>query len=300
MRRSRLLTTSVGSRTDAFGLVEWGLLLSAAGIWGASFLFIAEGLEAFEPFFIAWGRVLLGAMALALFPASRAHIRREDMPRVGMLAFIWMAFPLTLFPIAQQWIDSALAGMLNGAVPLFAAGFAAAFLGRLPRHLQAVGLGIGFGGVVLIALPATDGASATVLGIVLVLVAVACYGLSINIAVPLQQKYGSLPLINRAQWIAVAMLTPLGVWDLARSDWQFSSALALIALGIGGTGLAFVAMASLVGRAGATRGSVAIYFVPVVAIVLGVVYRDESVAWLSLGGIGLVLVGAWLSSRQEL
>jgi len=299
MRRNRVLVTSHGTRPEAFGLVEWGLLAAVAGIWGASFLFIAEGLEAFEPLFISWARVLLGAMALSLFPASRIPVQREDRGRIATLAFMWMAFPLALFPIAQQWIDSSLAGMLNGAVPLFAGAFAALFLRRLPRHLQAVGLAVGFAGVVLVALPSTDGASATALGIGLILVAVASYGLSLNLAVPLQQKYGALPVINRAQWFAVLMLTPFGLWDLARSEWQTSSALAVVVLGVAGTGLAFVAMANLAGRAGATRGSVAIYFVPIVAIALGVGFRDESVAFLSLVGIALVLGGAWLSSRRE-
>jgi drug/metabolite transporter (DMT)-like permease len=58
-------------------------------------------------------------------------------------------------------------------------------------------------------------------------------------------------------------------------------------------------MASLVGRVGATRGSVAIYFLPVVAIGLGVAFRDETVAAISLAGTGLVLAGAYLTSRRE-
>ncbi len=75
--------------------------------------------------------------------------------------------------------------------------------------------------------------------------------------------------------------------------------LAVAALGSFGTGLAFVAMTTLVGRVGATRGSVAIYFLPVVAIALGVIFRDETVAAISLLGTGLVLVGAYLTSRRE-
>ena len=78
-----------------------------------------------------------------------------------------------------------------------------------------------------------------------------------------------------------------------------SSALAVGALGFFGTGWAFVAMTTLVGRVGATRGSVAIYFLPVVAIGLGVVFEDETIAAVSLVGTGLVLAGAYLTSRRE-
>ena len=66
-----------------------------------------------------------------------------------------------------------------------------------------------------------------------------------------------------------------------------------------GTGWAYVAFALLLGRAGASRGAVAIYFTPVVAIVLGVLVRDEHVAAISVLGAALVIVGAWLTSGSE-
>ncbi|MGH2723644.1 MAG: EamA family transporter [Actinomycetota bacterium] len=66
-----------------------------------------------------------------------------------------------------------------------------------------------------------------------------------------------------------------------------------------GSGLAFIAMATLVGRAGATRGAVAIYFLPVVALTLGVLVRRETVEWISLAGVALVLLGAYVTSRRE-
>jgi drug/metabolite transporter (DMT)-like permease len=294
-----MLSTSAGTRPEAFGPIEWGLLAATSLIWGSSFLFIAEGLEAFEPMVVTWVRVLLGAASLALFPRSRTPIDREDWPRVVALGLVWMAFPMALFSIAQQWIASALAGMINGAVPIFAAAIAAVLLRRLPRGLQVIGLLIGFGGVVLIAWPSLGEGRTTVTGVVLVVVAVASYGLSVNLAVPLQQKYGALPVINRAQWAAVAMVTPVGIAGIPASGWQWSSAFAMLSLGVLSTALAFVAMANLVGRAGATRGAVAIYFVPIFAVIAGVVFRDETVALVSLGGIGLVLAGAYLSSRRE-
>ncbi len=64
-----------------------------------------------------------------------------------------------------------------------------------------------------------------------------------------------------------------------------------------GTGVAFIAMAILVGRAGATGGAVAIYFLPVVALVLGVTIRGETLPMVSVAGVGLVLLGAWVTSR---
>jgi drug/metabolite transporter (DMT)-like permease len=73
----------------------------------------------------------------------------------------------------------------------------------------------------------------------------------------------------------------------------------MLPLGVLGTGVALVAMTTLTGRAGAARGSIAIYFLPVVAAILGVAFRDESIAPASILGTALVLAGAWLTSRQE-
>jgi drug/metabolite transporter (DMT)-like permease len=66
-----------------------------------------------------------------------------------------------------------------------------------------------------------------------------------------------------------------------------------------GTGLAYVASSTLLGRAGPTRGSVQIYFIPVVALVLGVVFLDEEVGAMALTGVALIILGAYLTSRSE-
>jgi drug/metabolite transporter (DMT)-like permease len=299
MDRRPLLETAHGTRRDAFGATEWVLLASIAGIWGSSFLFIEIGLEHFGPGIVAFGRVAIGALTLASVPASRRPIDRADLPRAALLGLFWMAGPLLLFPIGQQWIDSSLAGMINGAVPIFAALTAALLLRRIPASRQLGGIALGFAGVVAVLWPATRDADATALGASLIVLAVACYGVAVNLAVPLQQRYGALPVLLRAQVVALVLLAPAAAVSLPDSEFAWSSALALAALGFFGTGWAFVAMTTLVGRVGATRGSVAIYFVPIAAIALGVVFRDEAVAAISLVGTALVLAGAYLTSRRE-
>jgi drug/metabolite transporter (DMT)-like permease len=210
-----------------------------------------------------------------------------------------MSLPLLLFPIAQQWIDSSLAGMINGAMPLFAAAFFAILLRHPPGRFQIVGLVVGFFGVVVILIPEAGGASASLLGAGLVLLATACYGLAANVAVPLQQRYGSLPVILRAQGVALVTVLPFGLAALPGSRFTLPAAASMLALGVLGTGVAFVMMASLVGRAGAARGAVAIYFIPVVATIEGALFLSESVSPLAVAGVGLVLLGAWLTSRRE-
>lgn len=298
--RNRLLTTAPGTRPEAFGPTEWGLLAVAALIWGSSFLWIEYGLESFRPPVVTTARVALGVVALAMVPAARrTSIDVGDWPRVVLLAVTWMAVPLLVFPVAQRWIDSSLAGMLNGAVPLTTALVAVLVSRALPGRVQLVGLLVGFAGVVCIALPSIGEADNSALGIALCLGAVLCYGVGANTAVPLQQRYGALPVLLRALLVALVIVAPIGLAAVPGSEWSGGSAAAMLPLGLLGTGWAYVAFTTLSGRAGATRGAVAIYFTPVVAIVLGVLVRNEHVAALALLGAALVMLGAWLTSRRE-
>jgi drug/metabolite transporter (DMT)-like permease len=305
--RQRLLQTAAGTRLEAFGALEWGLLAVIATIWGSSFVLMEIGLRAFEPGLVTLLRVGLGATALVLVPrARRTPIGREDWPRVALLGVVWMGIPLLLFPIAQQWIDSSVAGMINGAMPLTVAAWSALLLGRAPGRSQAVGLLIGFAGIVAISLPelplgrlAAEGTALTALGAGLVVMATVLYGLAANIAVPLQQRYGALPVMLRVQAVALVLIAPFGLAALPGSTFAVGPALAMLPLGVLGTGLAFVLMATLVGRVGGPRGSIAIYFVPVVAVLLGVVALGERVHPLALLGTALVLAGAWATSRRE-
>lgn len=287
------------SVVGAFAIGDWLLLAGVALTWGSSFLFIEIGLENFEPTLITFLRILFGALTIVWLKKARQPIERSDWGAVVIVGLLWMSIPFLLFPIAQQWIDSSLAGMINGAVPLFATLVATLVSRKLPGSLQAIGLVIGFGGVVAVTWPAVQNAESTATGVLLVLLATICYGIALNVMVPLQRKYGSLPVLLRVQGVAIAITIVPGVIGATDSTFAWPSLLAMVPLGCLGTGLAFVWMSTLAGRVGASRGSITIYFIPVVAIVLGVVFRSETIALLSLVGTGLVLLGAYMTSRAE-
>lgn len=296
--QSRLLTTAHGTNREAFSPADWGLFVSLVLIWGASFLFIAIGLDHFHPGLVTLLRVGFGAATLALVPGS-TPIARTDWPRIAVLALIWIAAPLTLFPIAQQWINSAVAGMLNGAMPIFTALVSTLLLRELPGRRQAAGLLVGFAGVAAISLPTTEGGSTAIAGVILVLSATVCYAVSTNIVTPLQHKYGSLTVLSRVQAVAVVLVLPYGLVGLPASEFAWSSLLATLAVGVLGTGLAFVLMGSLTGRVGPTRASFITYGIPVVALVLGVIFRNDKVPSVAVVGVALVMAGAILASRRE-
>jgi drug/metabolite transporter (DMT)-like permease len=297
---TRLITTSHGTNREAFSAQDWGLFISLALIWGSSFLLIAVGLDSFHPGVVTMLRVAFGAAVIALVPSARSRkIDRADWPRIALLAAVWVAIPFTLFPIAQQWIDSAIAGMLNGATPIFTALIATILLRSRPGTMQLAGLLLGFAGILAIALPSAGGGSTAAIGVTLVIVATIGYALSLNMVTPLQQKYGSLPVMARVQWVAALMVVPFGLYGVGDSTFSWASFLAVVAIGVLGTGLAFVMMGTLAGSVGATRASFLTYLLPVVALVLGVVFRDELVSPVSIIGAAMVIAGAVLASRRE-
>ena len=290
--------TLLDQETTHFATPEWLMLAGVALTWGASFLFIDIGLDHFAPTLVAFGRIAFGALALSTIPAARQPVPRSEWPLIAAMGVTWMAIPFVCFAVAQQWIDSSLAAMINAATPLFVAVVAAGAVRQLPSRYQAVGLVVGFAGVVAISLPSV-GSGSNALGVGLVLLAAILYGFAFNIAAPLQRRHGALPVILRAQLVAVVLVLPAAVVGATESTFGWGSLLAVVALGALGTGLAFYWFTTLIGRVGSTRGSVAIYLVPVVAIVLGATLNDESVHAAAVIGTVLVIAGAYITSRPR-
>ena len=90
--------------------LDWGLLVLPGVIWGASFLFIAEGLEAMAPDGVAFMRIAIAFAVLSFAPAARQPIDRRDWRGTALLAVLWFAFPMNMFPYAEQHVSSSLAG----------------------------------------------------------------------------------------------------------------------------------------------------------------------------------------------
>ncbi|HLV91064.1 MAG TPA: EamA family transporter, partial [Acidimicrobiia bacterium] len=95
------------------------------------------------------------------------------------------------------------------------------------------------------------------------------------------------------------MVLPYGIYGLTQSGFSVPSLAATVAVGLFGTGIAFLIAGRMGASIGATRSSFVAYVIPVVALILGIVFRDEVISPLALAGIALVLVGAFLASRRE-
>lgn len=276
---------------------DWLLFLAMSLVWGSSFLLIDIGLDALPPGVITFIRVGSGAATLALLRRPARRIDPADRVQFVVLSIIWVALPFTFFPLAEQHINSSITGLLNGATPIFAAVIGALAFGRRASGAVLVGIVVGFVGIVLISLPSLDEGASEAIGVALVLAATACYGVALNLTPPLQAKYRSLTVMTYMLALATIWTLPFALIELGEAHWEVGPVLAVLVLGIVGTGLAFAMMGELVASVGPTRASFITYLIPGVALILGVVFRGDEVGTLALFGIVLVVIGAILAGR---
>jgi drug/metabolite transporter (DMT)-like permease len=242
-------------------------------------------------------RIALGFATLSFVPSARRPVLTEDRAKTAALGVLWLAFPLSMFPFAEQHVSSALAGMLNGATPIFAALVASALARQAPSRRVALGLAVGFAGAILIALPGLAGLGemrGQARGVLMILAALVSYAFAYSLARPLQQRNGALPVVWRALGWALLLTLPFGAPAIAHARWTAASLGSLVALGALGTGVAYAVLATAAGRFGATRASSNNFIIPVVSLLLGVLVRHEQVSSLSIAGAGVCLLGAWL------
>jgi len=276
-----------------------GLTLLPGLIWGTSFLFIANGLQILPPEGVTFARIALGFVALGLFPAARSPVARGDWGAILALAVTWFAFPLSVFPFAEQHVSSALVGLLNGGTPIFVVIVASLISRSAPGRPVLVALAVGLVGLGLIAAPTLADGSSELTSTLAILAALASYGVAANLAGPLQRRNGALPVIWRALGIALLLTAPFGAPAMLRFHWETGPVLSMLALGVLGTGIANLAMAYVAGRVSPLAASASIFLIPVVSVILGIAVRAEWVPTASLLGGAVCVVAAWLLAQAR-
>ena len=291
---------STAETQSSFTSLDWLLSIGMALTWGSSFLLIKIAIRDFDSALIPLGRTAFGAAALLLIPSARTRVAREHWPRLLILGFVWMAFPFFLYPLAEETVSSAITGMMNGGLPVVVTLVTAIWVQLMPSPRRIVAVLVGFSGIALIAIPSiSDGSTADTRGIVLLIIALLSYAVAINIARPLQSAYSPATLMLHVELVACAISLPLGLWGATHSTFSWPALSALALLGVLGTGFAFVLFALLSKRTGAVRSMIPTYFTPIVGTILGKVFNNEPILWLSVVGMLIVIVGAWLTSLPE-
>ena len=289
-----------------------GLALLVLGfIWGSSFilmkiaLFASDGTPLFPALDVAMGRIAIAGLALApIAYRHRHHLSRATWPWLVMVGGIGNLVPAYLFTTAQTLIPSSVAGMLNALTPMFTFLVGVALFGTRVKGLQVAGLIVGLLGAAVLAFQPGMGAEmdgSMVYGAGRVVLATACYGLSVNV---IRNKLGHVPPAAVASLslglmsmpaLAVA-LTGQSI-DLVGSHPDGLKGLAaMVVLAVVGTGIALIAFNRIIQRTNALFASTVTYIIPVFATMWGWL-DNEPLTLLHLVGGVVVLSGVWLVSR---
>ena len=219
-----------------------------------------------------------------------------------VVAMLLNVIPGVLFALAQTEVTSVLAGIINAVTPLMTL-IAILIVHReeKPKTFQFVGIIIGFTGV-LIVLGAWRGLGDNPLWAILVLLAaVSCYGISFpytrKYVIPYKAKPESI--VATQLTLAAATLLPFYLFDgIAQDEYRLTPVLGMIALGVFGSGFAYIWNFKVMELAGSAIASSVTYLTPVVAVIVGVIFLDEKVTWHEPVGALVVLLGAAIAQER--
>lgn len=285
---------------------DWLLLLVLGLMWGTSYAFIKLGVETLSTFTLIASRLGIGLLLLLVV----VRLAREPLPRnpriyghLLVMGIVNIVIPFTLITFAEQSVESALAAILNGAVPLVTIVVAALFLHDEPITVnRLVGLVVGYGGVIVLVSRGLTGLGGddALVGEVALLGSTVSYGVGAVYA--RRNVRGLRPMIPALFQVLFAFLI-VAVLALAferplEVQWNAEAAVAIVWLGLLSSGLAYLVFFRLLSRVGATRTSLVAYLLPVVGIVAGALMFGEQVDARILFGTALVIGGVALVNSR--
>jgi drug/metabolite transporter (DMT)-like permease len=282
-----------------------GLYIALGIVWGCSFIFIKLGLEFLTPFGVAFGRCALGALALLIYLKIKGLSLVRDRKMIGHLwvvALLLNVIPGIFFAWAETEVTSILAGIINAVTPLMTL-IAIMLVSRneKPTTPQVVGLLLGFVGVLTV-LGAWQGLGDNPLWAILILLAaVTCYGFSF----PYSRRYilpaQLAPEVMAATQVTLGAITLLPLFlinGIAKSEFLLGPVLAMVALGVFGSGFAYIWNFTIMRAAGSAIASSVTYVTPLVAVLVGFIFLNEIPHWYEPVGALTVLLGAAIAQGR--
>jgi drug/metabolite transporter (DMT)-like permease len=291
-------------------MAAYAALAFLSFLWGSSFLLTKIASRAFDPFQFALLRVGVAAAAMLLTSAVSGKVWPGSRPGLWMkllaLALIGQVAPFMLLGKAATLTTSADMALMMGAQPIFVYLFGR-FLGSRDRWtwLAALGLALGFAGVaVAFWSPGGHGAAHSLLGRGFALAAGILYGTGAIISGAATREIGAVRAVTASLTISTLMLMAIGLMfgrlppPAALLQPPLAPMLAMVALGLFNTALAYYVYFRLVHDEGPTFASLNNYIAPVIGVVAGAVALAESVAPSAWAGLALVLGGVALTGRS--
>ncbi len=279
-------------------LKEWGAFALLGLVWGSSFLWIKVAVQEVGPFTLVTFRLLFGLLGmLGILAVKRLPFPRD--PKV-LLAFLFMgafntALPFTLISWGETQIDSGLASILNGTVPLFTIIIAHFWLHDEKITLPRLGgLIVGFIGVVVLVSRdfSPEGLTGNIWGQLAVIAASISYATAITFSrkylrnqPPVMQSFMILLVADAMMWLITPATEGVTLAQLPLT-W-----FAIVWLGLLGSCLAYLLFFYLINAWGPTRASLVTYVFPVIGLILGILFLGEHPDWHLLVGSALVVGG---------
>jgi drug/metabolite transporter (DMT)-like permease len=286
-------------------VIPWQVSFFVLGaIWGCSFWWIKLGLRAVTPVDVAFFRLAAGAgslLVIAAFTHSRLPHQVRTWGHLFVLAIFMNSAPFTLFAYGETHISAVLAGLINALTPLATVVASIAVFRQERLNLMiGGGLVVGFAGV-LVTIGAWHGPGKNqLLGISACLAAVACYA----IAFPYARRHLTglddrpVSLASGQVLCGALQLLPFAVATGHIHHPSDSSLLALAALGILGSGVAYILNFHVMGHTPATIASSVTYLTPLFAVIVGAAFLKEAVTWNEPVGGVLILAGAAIAQDR--
>jgi drug/metabolite transporter (DMT)-like permease len=276
------------------------MLLALAALWGASFMFIKVGVRELAPATLICFRLGLGTLTLlpvalvTVGPRQLARGLREAAVPLLVVALFNSALPITVLAWAEKRLDSGLAAVIQASAPLFTALLALRFSrSEVVGGSRLVGLLVGFGGVALLVgvQPSGDVVSAAAITFTAF-----CYAVAALYSARALAHVPALVTAVGALGAATLMLVPFAIAQPPHDvpGWKVSGS--LLALGVLGTGVAYVLYYALLAGAGASRSILVTYLVPALALGYGAIFLGEAVTVSAVVGLALVLAGVALGT----
>jgi drug/metabolite transporter (DMT)-like permease len=279
--------------------------LTLAAIWGSSFTFIKVALEGLTPSQLVLARLAIGA----LFLAGVACARRVGLPRgrgtwgaITAAAIFGTVAPFLLLSYGERGASAGTAGILIGTTPLITLGLAAILLpDEKVDATRLAGLVLGFAGVVVVVASTTNSSAGTIGGDLACLGAAASYAAGFVIARRYLTPRGLPPLSLAAGQLTASTLLllvfmPVFPWVTPHATGHALPA--TLALGLAGTGVAYVIYFRLIGDIGATNASTVNYLVPIFAVLIGGLALGETVPAGTILGGAIVVTGIAIAERR--
>ncbi|HPH84619.1 MAG TPA: DMT family transporter [Ferruginibacter sp.] len=285
-------------------LINWLIFISLSFIWGSSFILMKEGLEHLTAFQVASLRIISsGIVLLPVAYKSFRQIPSNKLMYTFLSGLLGSLLPAYLFCVAEQGIDSALAGVLNSLTPIFVIIVGALFFQSKTSANKIIGILVAFTGSVLLFFSQPDFSEhSNLFYVFLVVLATIMYGINVNLVHRHLANIPSLQIASLALFLnaipAFIVLVGTGYFSLDFSDRGVlaSSGYSFI-LGIFGTAVASVIFYMLIKRAGAVFSSMVTYCIPVVAIMWGLIY-GEKIGWKQFASLLIILAGVYIANRK--